>query len=225
MGGRGPSSPASAPSRRRCSSATPPRTLRSSSATTTRACPRTPCAAAFVHATVRDPVLRSCSQAGLVNNLNDALAWGLAPLFLAAPWRQRQPDRDRRRRLSGRVGRRPARHRLAQRPHRPKTPDHKRNAPPSGRPRHPGGRQRRVPTIAPGRLPARRGHGNGVPNPDRRGLGRQPAARPRPRGQGLPLLARLRLRAGRPSSQVSAPTLQAPRPPSPSLLRSPRQAA
>jgi MFS family permease len=28
--------------------------------------------------------LRVCSQAGLVNNLNDALAWGLAPLFLAA---------------------------------------------------------------------------------------------------------------------------------------------
>jgi MFS family permease len=39
---------------------------------------------AFVNATLRDPVLRSCSQAGLVNNLNDALAWGLAPLFLAA---------------------------------------------------------------------------------------------------------------------------------------------
>ncbi len=39
---------------------------------------------AFVHATLRDPVLRACSQAGLVNNLNDALAWGLAPLFLAA---------------------------------------------------------------------------------------------------------------------------------------------
>jgi MFS family permease len=32
----------------------------------------------------RDPVLRACSQAGLVNNLNDALAWGLAPLYLAA---------------------------------------------------------------------------------------------------------------------------------------------
>jgi MFS family permease len=28
--------------------------------------------------------LRSCSQAGLVNNLNDGLAWGLVPLFLAA---------------------------------------------------------------------------------------------------------------------------------------------
>jgi MFS family permease len=39
---------------------------------------------AFAQATIRDPVLRACSQAGLVNNLNDALAWGLAPLFLAA---------------------------------------------------------------------------------------------------------------------------------------------
>jgi MFS family permease len=39
---------------------------------------------AFVHASLSDPVLRACSQAGLVNNLNDALAWGLVPLFLAA---------------------------------------------------------------------------------------------------------------------------------------------
>jgi MFS family permease len=39
---------------------------------------------AFARGTVHDPVLRACSQAGLVNNLNDALAWGLAPLYLAA---------------------------------------------------------------------------------------------------------------------------------------------
>ncbi|MDQ3572958.1 MAG: MFS transporter, partial [Actinomycetota bacterium] len=39
---------------------------------------------AFPDATYRVPTLRSCSQAGLVNNLNDALAWGLVPLFLAA---------------------------------------------------------------------------------------------------------------------------------------------
>jgi MFS family permease len=39
---------------------------------------------AFRDATYRRPALRSCSQAGLVNNLNDALAWGLVPLFLAA---------------------------------------------------------------------------------------------------------------------------------------------
>ena len=38
----------------------------------------------FAQASWRDPVLRACSQAGLVNNLNDALAWGLAPLYLAA---------------------------------------------------------------------------------------------------------------------------------------------
>jgi MFS family permease len=32
----------------------------------------------------RDPALSSISQAGLVNNLNDGLAWGLFPLFFAA---------------------------------------------------------------------------------------------------------------------------------------------
>jgi MFS family permease len=39
---------------------------------------------AFAQASYREPALRSCSQAGLVNNLNDALAWGLVPLYLAA---------------------------------------------------------------------------------------------------------------------------------------------
>jgi MFS family permease len=39
---------------------------------------------AFARATYRVPALRSSSQAGLVNNLNDGLAWGLVPLFLAA---------------------------------------------------------------------------------------------------------------------------------------------
>jgi MFS family permease len=40
--------------------------------------------AVFPAASYRDPALRACSQAGLINNLNDALAWGLVPLFLAA---------------------------------------------------------------------------------------------------------------------------------------------
>jgi MFS family permease len=39
---------------------------------------------AFGAASYRVRALRSCSQAGLVSNLNDALAWGLVPLFLAA---------------------------------------------------------------------------------------------------------------------------------------------
>jgi len=39
---------------------------------------------AFLHGTLSQPVLRACAQAGLVNNLNDALAWGLVPLYLTA---------------------------------------------------------------------------------------------------------------------------------------------
>jgi MFS family permease len=39
---------------------------------------------ALARASFRVPALRACSQAGLVNNLNDGLAWGLVPLFLTA---------------------------------------------------------------------------------------------------------------------------------------------
>jgi MFS family permease len=39
---------------------------------------------AFAVATWGRSELRACSQAGLVNNLNDGVAWGLVPLFLAA---------------------------------------------------------------------------------------------------------------------------------------------
>ncbi len=38
----------------------------------------------FARASWRDPALSSASQAGLVNNLNDGLAWGLFPLFFAS---------------------------------------------------------------------------------------------------------------------------------------------
>jgi MFS family permease len=38
----------------------------------------------FARVTWRDPALSSASQAGLVNNLNDGLAWGLFPLYFAA---------------------------------------------------------------------------------------------------------------------------------------------
>jgi len=40
--------------------------------------------AIFARVTWRDPALSSISQAGLVNNLNDGLAWGLFPLYYAA---------------------------------------------------------------------------------------------------------------------------------------------
>lgn len=38
----------------------------------------------FARVSWRDPALSAASQAGLVNNLNDGIAWGLFPLFFAA---------------------------------------------------------------------------------------------------------------------------------------------
>ncbi|GAB2687032.1 MFS transporter [Thalassiella azotivora] len=38
----------------------------------------------LVQTTLREPALSSASQAGLVNNLNDGLAWGLLPVLFAA---------------------------------------------------------------------------------------------------------------------------------------------
>ncbi|MGH3821245.1 MAG: MFS transporter [Pseudonocardiaceae bacterium] len=38
----------------------------------------------FVQTSLRDPALSSASQAGMVNNLNDGLAWGLFPVLFAA---------------------------------------------------------------------------------------------------------------------------------------------
>jgi MFS family permease len=40
--------------------------------------------AIFTLTSFRDPALSSCSQAGLVNNLNDGMVWGLVPLMAAA---------------------------------------------------------------------------------------------------------------------------------------------
>ena len=37
----------------------------------------------FVLTSFREPALSSCSQAGMVNNLNDGMAWGLFPLLYA----------------------------------------------------------------------------------------------------------------------------------------------
>jgi MFS family permease len=38
----------------------------------------------FALASLREPALSAASQAGLVNNLNDGLAWGLLPIYFAA---------------------------------------------------------------------------------------------------------------------------------------------
>ncbi|MBE1579673.1 MULTISPECIES: MFS transporter [Pseudonocardiaceae] len=38
----------------------------------------------FAHTSVREPALSAASQAGMVNNLNDGLAWGLFPILFTA---------------------------------------------------------------------------------------------------------------------------------------------
>jgi len=43
-----------------------------------------PWRAVFTRTTFRDPTLSAASQAGLVNNLNDGMAWGLLPLYFTA---------------------------------------------------------------------------------------------------------------------------------------------
>ena len=151
---------------------------------------------AFTHASLRDPVLRACNQAGLVNNLNDALAWGLAPLYLAAHgasvseiaivaavyplvWGAGQLATGW---LSDHTGRKPliTAGMLVQ-----------------------AARSACSSPATALRAFARRGratrcrHGDGLPDADRCCFRRQPAARPRPPRRRLPLLARLRLRPRR----------------------------
>ena len=137
----------------RCSSsATPPPTSRSSRRAHHDADerPRRRCARRSPDATYREPALRSCSQAGLVNNLNDALAWGLVPLFLAAHGAERRRDRPRRRALPGGLGRRPDRDRPLVGPRRAQAADRRRHA-------RPGRRARRCSPLSDGARRRRRG--------------------------------------------------------------------
>ncbi len=68
---------------------------------------RLACAAAFPDASYRLPALRACSQAGLVNNLNDALDLGTGSALPRRPRRQHRRDRARGRDLPGGLGPRP----------------------------------------------------------------------------------------------------------------------
>ena len=179
--------------------ATPPRTSPSSSGRTADRVPaHAALRSAFLHATLRDPVLRACSQAGLVNNLNDALAWGLAPLYLAAHGASVREIAIVAAAYPVVWGVGQLADRLALRSRGPQAADHRRHARPGGRARPARRRRRRLRARARRRGPARRRHGDGLPDADRRRLGRQPAARPRPRRRRLPLLARLRLRRSAP---------------------------
>ena len=80
-------------------------------AATTTCTTSSPTGEVFTLTSFREQALSSASQAGLVNNLNDGLAWGLFPLLFAAAGLSVGPDRRARRALPGGVGPRAARHR------------------------------------------------------------------------------------------------------------------
>jgi len=76
----------------------------------------------FWRTTLLDRNLSSVTQAGLVNNLNDGMAWGLFPLFFAAAGMnlgQIGTVRD----LPGHVGQHPAPHRRLVGSRRPQVAD------------------------------------------------------------------------------------------------------
>ena len=52
------------------------------------------CAASCCTTSLREPALSAASQAGLVNNLNDGMAWGLLPALLRRGWASVGADRD-----------------------------------------------------------------------------------------------------------------------------------
>ncbi len=151
----------------------------------------------FTLTTFRDRALSSCRQAGLVNNLNDGLAWGLFPIYFAdaglsvgrigvlaalypAVWGLGQLVTGG---LSDRIGRKPL---------------------------IVGGMLTQAAAIAwiaattgfaawaVGAARARRRHRHGLPDPARRHRRRRPPHLAGPLGRRLPAVARRRLRRRRP---------------------------
>ena len=113
----------------------PPRSAPTTSTTATRSTTTSSTREVFTLTSFRETALSSCSQAGLVNNLNDGLAWGIFPALLRRRRPVRRPHRRPRRALPRRVGTRPTRHRRALRPRRPQAAHRRRHAHPSSRDR------------------------------------------------------------------------------------------
>ena len=150
---------------------------------------------ALIHGTFRQPVLRACSQAGLVNNLNDALAWGLAPLYLAANGASTREIGIVAAVYPALWGAGQLVTGLALRSHRAEAVDRARHARAvcgSGRPR--SGR-RLLRARRRGCRSSRCRHRARVPDAHRGGVRCRAAEGSRPVRRGLPLLARCRLRA------------------------------
>ena len=151
----------------------------------------------FTLTSFRDRALSSCSQAGLVNNLNDGLAWGLFPIYFADAGLSVERIGVLAAPLPGRVGARAALHRRPVRPDRAQAADRRRDARPSRRHRL-DRRHHRLRRLGVGRPRARRRHRHGLPHPARGRRRRRPPRLAGPLGRRLPAVARRRLRRRRP---------------------------
>ena len=84
----------------------------------------------FTQTSFREPALSSACQAGLVNNLNDGLAWGLFPILFAAAGLSVGKDRSAGRAVPRGLGSRSAAHRRPLGPVGPQMDDRLRNVAP-----------------------------------------------------------------------------------------------
>ena len=87
----------------------------------------------FLRTSFTEPALSSASQAGLVNNLNFGLSWGLFPILFATTGMSVDRIGILVAVYPGGVGRRPTGHRRPVRSVGPQTPHHRRHAHPSRR--------------------------------------------------------------------------------------------
>ena len=156
-----------------------PRAPRSTRATTRtpirhRCCrPHAKCSCSRAY---REKALSSCSQAGLVNNLNDGLAWGIFPIYFADAGLSVGRIGVLAAVYPASLGSRPTRHRRALRSHRPQA-----RSSPAGC----SSKRSRSAAIAAtsgfgpwvlGAIAARRRHRNGVSDAARRDRRRRPPA-------------------------------------------------
>ncbi|HEY4994115.1 MAG TPA: MFS transporter, partial [Nakamurella sp.] len=147
----------------------------------------------FVQTSFREPALSSASQAGLVNNLNDGLAWGLFPVLFAAAGISVARIGVLARAVPGRLGPRATGHRRAVRPVRPQTVHRHRPAHPGRSPGH-GRCRRHLHRLGRRRRPTRRRHRHGLPDPAGRHRRRRPPDLAGQRRWRVPVVARRRVR-------------------------------
>jgi hypothetical protein len=150
----------------------------------------------FWRTTWRDRNLASVSQAGLVNNLNDGMAWGLFPLFFAAAHLDIDQIGMARGDLPGDLGRRADLHRRALGSRRPQVVDRQRHVGAGDRDRHHRARGR-LRRLRPRLRAARRRHGDGLSDAARGDRRRRPSLVAGVGGRRLSPVARPRLRRRR----------------------------